>query len=173
MLNRHVLISKLVGSVIGLTQEYQADRKERKEVQISASESDAARSSQAALTNADASSPQTHTGAEQVSDDEKWTQVLDEAQQHKISEDSSYQEIPEDFDIDQFLKDFIAHHPVPEELHRGPLPMPVILPQRRPESRHRGFVHAYAPVLEQCDIDLGTWFEFLDGFEKSIKANPW
>jgi hypothetical protein len=57
-------------------------------------------------------------------------------------------------------------------LETGSLLMPVILPKRRPESHHRGFVRAYTPVLEGSGIDQTTWLDFLDGFEKSIKLNP-
>ncbi|KAI9150653.1 Burnettramic acids biosynthesis cluster protein E [Paramyrothecium foliicola] len=46
-------------------------------------------------------------------------------------------------------------------------------PQRRPKSQHKGFVRAYAPVLEDCGIDQATWLEFLDGFEKSINKSSW
>lgn len=32
-----------------------------------------------------------------------------------------------------------------------PLPCPVILPQRRPQSKSRGFVRAYAPLLDEVE----------------------
>jgi hypothetical protein len=109
-------------------------------------------------------------GDEDFSDDEQWALDLDEAQQGQIVG----QEQDATTDVDHLLQDFATRHPAPDA--QGPLfgklPMPAILPQRRPESRHRGFVRAYAPVLQDCGIDQGAWIEFLDGFEKSIKANP-
>jgi hypothetical protein len=75
---------------------------------------------------------------------------------------------------DQFLR----NHPIPRELHNQPrpvgrLPLTVVLPQRRPKDRSRGFIRAYAPVLENCGIDQATWLSFLDTFQKSSAANPW
>lgn len=49
--------------------------------------------------------------------------------------------------------------------HLRPLPYPVILPQRRPQTKSRGFVRAYAPLLGECKgIDEQTFLRFLDEF---------
>lgn len=64
---------------------------------------------------------------------------------------------------------------LPNSSRHGPLgglQYPVLLPQRRPKDRTRGFVRAYAPVLEHCGIDQAQWLQFLDTFEKSSQANP-
>lgn len=53
------------------------------------------------------------------------------------------------------------------------LPYPVILPQRRPKNRDRGFIRAYAPDLMRCGIDLRTFMAFLDGLDKATAASPW
>lgn len=74
------------------------------------------------------------------------------------------------------VDDFIRKHPPPPALagtKREGLALPIILPQRRPKERSRGFVRAYAPVLENCGIDQATWLAFLDTFQKSSAANPW
>jgi hypothetical protein len=42
---------------------------------------------------------------------------------------------------------------------KGRLPCPVIIPQRRPRDKKRGFVRAYAPVLESCGIDQKTFLD--------------
>jgi hypothetical protein len=73
---------------------------------------------------------------------------------------------------------FIREHPIPRDVQNnttpiGRLPLTVILPQRRPKNRSRGFIRAYAPVLENCGIDQATWLTFLDTFQKSSAANPW
>lgn len=54
-----------------------------------------------------------------------------------------------------------------------PLPLPVILPQRRPNSKSRGFVRAYAPDLwHYKGIDQQTFLAFLGDFHKSSQASP-
>jgi hypothetical protein len=50
---------------------------------------------------------------------------------------------------------------------------PVIIPQRRPSDRSRGFIRAYAPDLARCGIDQATFLAFLDGFDKVMAASPW
>lgn len=54
-----------------------------------------------------------------------------------------------------------------------PLPLPVILPQRRPNSKSRGFARAYAPDLwHYKGIDQQTFLTFLADFHKSSQASP-
>lgn len=52
------------------------------------------------------------------------------------------------------------------------LSLPVILPQRRPKDRSRGFVRAYAPDLARCGIDQEMFLRFIDDFNNSTGANP-
>lgn len=52
------------------------------------------------------------------------------------------------------------------------LPLLVVLPQRRPKDRSRGFNRAFAPVLEKFRIDQAAWLAFLDAFPMSSAANP-
>ncbi|KAK4900352.1 hypothetical protein LTR27_002577 [Elasticomyces elasticus] len=54
---------------------------------------------------------------------------------------------------------------------RQPLPLPVIIPQRRPRARARGFIRAYAPVLEDCGINEATFIAFLDDFYESTQVS--
>ncbi|KAI0205196.1 hypothetical protein F4808DRAFT_448259 [Astrocystis sublimbata] len=61
--------------------------------------------------------------------------------------------------------------PVFKEPRRG-LRYPVILPQRRPKRRHRGFIRAYAPDLLACGIDEPTFMAFLDELDKSMSWSP-
>ncbi|KAK4043922.1 hypothetical protein C8A01DRAFT_12657 [Parachaetomium inaequale] len=71
--------------------------------------------------------------------------------------------------------EFIARHPVPPShsvpLH--PLSLPVILTQRRPKTRNRGFILAYSPVLEAARIDQPTFLDFLSRLNKAVEPNPW
>lgn len=49
--------------------------------------------------------------------------------------------------------------PPPQPTQR--LPCPVIIPQRRPRNKDRGFVKAYAPALEECGISQNVFLKFL------------
>ncbi|KAH6888389.1 hypothetical protein B0T10DRAFT_573104 [Thelonectria olida] len=53
------------------------------------------------------------------------------------------------------------------------IPCPVIIPQRRPGKKDRGFVRAYAPVLGDCGINQDVFLAFLEGFFQSSKASKW
>jgi len=116
---------------------------------------------------------ESHTTASKPEGDleEEWD--LDDAQD-EIIEETPKEDAPQDgTEIeDTFLRD----HPLPKDIkdaHTGSLLLPVVLPQRRPKDRSRGFIRAYAPVLENCGIDQATWLAFLDTFQKSSAANPW
>ncbi|KAK7697869.1 hypothetical protein SLS64_013122 [Diaporthe eres] len=47
----------------------------------------------------------------------------------------------------------------------------VVIPQRRPSDRARGFVRAYAPDLLRCGISQETFLQFIDGLNKSVASN--
>ncbi|KAF2163587.1 hypothetical protein M409DRAFT_26196 [Zasmidium cellare ATCC 36951] len=49
----------------------------------------------------------------------------------------------------------------------GKLPAPVIIPQKRPNAKARGFLTAYAPALADCGVDQETFLQFIDGFDAS------
>ena len=70
-------------------------------------------------------------------------------------------------DVHKLVQKFLTAHPAPPHTPMGPLECPVIIPQRRPHTKARGFVRAYAPVLEDAGIDQDTWIEFLKIFHKS------
>ncbi|KAK7984573.1 NUDIX hydrolase domain-like protein [Apiospora arundinis] len=54
----------------------------------------------------------------------------------------------------------------------GKLSHVVIIPQRRPKQRERGFIRAYAPDLLNCGIDQAAFLAFIDGFNKAVVAHP-
>lgn len=62
--------------------------------------------------------------------------------------------------------------PEPQTLTLRKLPFPVIIPQRRPRTKSRGFVRAYAPVLEESGIDQETFLKFLRNFNSAVQASP-
>lgn len=53
---------------------------------------------------------------------------------------------------------------------QGRLPCPVIIPQRRPENKSRGWMLAYAPALNDCGIDQTTFLDSLGAFNKASKV---
>lgn len=58
-----------------------------------------------------------------------------------------------------------THRPPP-----GTLPLPVILPQRRPGSRRRGFVRAYAPLLKASGVTEEDLAAFNEGLSEAMKV---
>ena len=76
-------------------------------------------------------------------------------------------------DVRKILQKFLVAHPLPPHpANHEPLPCPVIIPQRRPRTKSRGFVKAYAPVLQNVGIDQATWMDFLETFHKASQASP-
>jgi hypothetical protein len=51
------------------------------------------------------------------------------------------------------------------------LPLPIIIPQRRPENKSRGWAIAYAPVLGQCGIDQDMFIQFILEFNEACKVS--
>ena len=99
-------------------------------------------------------------------DETAW--ALDEVERSEFSGVNSFDDAQDD---DQLIQMFQQRHPPPAYARStATLPFPVCIPQRRPRHRTRGFVRAYAPVLEECGIDQDTFLDFLAGFEKAIKV---
>lgn len=74
--------------------------------------------------------------------------------------------------VDEFMKS----HPSPpycEHAVTGNLLCPVIIPQRRPRDWKRGFMRAYAPVLDDSGISQDTFMDFLKTFHAVNKYLPW
>ncbi|PMD30177.1 hypothetical protein L207DRAFT_502936 [Hyaloscypha variabilis F] len=102
-------------------------------------------------------------------DEEQWE--LDEA----VSYPEPSEGAPEDIGV--LTDTFMRNHPPPAytpsetgQAH-GKLPCPVIIPQRRPRDKKRGFVRAYAPVLADCGIDQATFLDFLKTFHASTRED--
>ena len=74
--------------------------------------------------------------------------------------------------------EFLKRHPLPVLTPGGApttsrLRHPVIIPQRRPGNRLRGFVRAYAPDLMSCGIDQETWIDLLVTFTRASRSPKW
>ena len=73
--------------------------------------------------------------------------------------------------VDKIVVSFIGQHPPPSYSQRpSKLPCPVIVPQRRPRDKTRGFIRAYAPVLSECGIDQTIFLQFLETMDKASKV---
>lgn len=60
--------------------------------------------------------------------------------------------------------------PIPSSI--SPLAQPVIIPSRRPGSKSRGFIRAYAPVLADSGIGQDAFLSFLKNFHRASQASP-
>lgn len=156
------LLSNLIGSAAGHVAEYNADRKERK----------AAEQTQAARPGERSSDETSSDDDDELNEEE--LQSLDEAQQTQVTKDEDSAKQPED---QQLLDTFLSRHPPPpyteQSTSRPTLSMPVMLPQKRPGASQRGFIRAYAPILEEVSIDQNAWLDFLTGLDKSISNNSY
>lgn len=109
------------------------------------------------------------------SDEAAWQ--LDEAQDdlageaNRASMDNS-QNAPGD--VSALADDFIRTHRSEEAPGRsGRLDLPVVITQRRPKARTRGFIQAYAPLLENAGIDQPAFLDFIDKLNKAVQPSPW
>lgn len=149
------LLTKTVGNVMGLTQEARAQYHESKSDQNNPEH--------------EASNEHIPSSAQPMDVDstDECSWELDElqAQDNSSGDDESSS-------VDQLLGVFAQKHPKTENSPPiAQLPCPVVIPQRRPKHKDRGFVRAYAPVLDDCGIDQTTFMDFLKGFEKAIRVS--
>ena len=74
--------------------------------------------------------------------------------------------------VESIVHSFIEKHPCSlDPKDTADLDCPVIIPQRRPGNRRRGFVHAYAPALADCGIDESTFSHFLKDLYRASQAS--
>lgn len=106
-------------------------------------------------------------------DEEQWD--LDDAQDEIIErEQVNPKNRPFTPDPKKIAQYFIDDYPVPRgRSPYGKLTLPVILPQRRPQDRSRGFIRAYAPELMSAGIDQAMFLDFLETFNVASQASPW
>ncbi|KAJ9131733.1 FAD binding domain protein [Pleurostoma richardsiae] len=70
---------------------------------------------------------------------------------------------------------FVSTHPAPPPHASAPvrLALPIIITQRRPKSRARGFIRTYAPLLQEVGIDQATFLDFIDQLNSAVQPSPW
>ena len=73
--------------------------------------------------------------------------------------------------IESFAAVVMAKCP-PLNYPTNPLQRPVIIPQRRPGARDRGFIHAYAPDLADKGISQEVFLSFIQTFHQAAQASP-
>jgi len=96
---------------------------------------------------------------------------LDDAQCEVIEEHRDHITVEE---LPKLASDFIARHPhTGSPIATNHLALPVVITQRRPKTRARGFVRAYAPLLEEVDLSQAVFLDFLDKLNLAIQPNPW
>jgi hypothetical protein len=140
--------TKLVGSLIGAGSEAYAHHKEKSAQKAHANAQD----------HSDDSDVQ-HEYDEQL-DEENW--ALDEASGELATDESQ---------LGHTLLIETSGLEIPTD-HLRTLPYPVILPQRRPQTKSRCFVRAYAPLLGDCKgIDEETFLKFLDEFHDKSQTS--
>lgn len=147
-------ISKSISGLIGLGQEAIQHNKDKKE---------------AAAPGAASDLPPAYSDIESDEDEDDW--LADDVQAQLENQKSQDDPDSGEKAIDWFKK----RHPAPPKsiASKGHLPGPVIIPQKRPDMRTRGFVRAYAPALHDCGVDQATFLDFLDGFHKDVSKHGW
>lgn len=184
-------IVRLAASGIGLVSEAMHHRKEKKKQQLEADkarESDEARKTEPQLSDSQSGEPQAISlpPANEPLQLELPARASPSptATQESASPNKETEPTPEDAKPDKDSKkkknkilhaqDFIDRHPLEEGRSYGQkLEAPVVLPQRRPKTRARGFLRAYAPVLDNAGVDQEVFLDFVDTFNKVLEPNPW
>lgn len=171
-------VGKLVRGLatgIGLASESYQHHKEKKAAKAAESGSSADGNGAGAGAQTEAGmAAQSHLS--QQMDEAVWE--LDEAQDQLTDHGPAASTGNAQVEIPALADSFIRNHPPPPyqqngEDGDGQLALPVIITQRRPGSRTRGFVRAYSPLLEDVGIDQATFLDFLADLNKSVEPSPW
>lgn len=168
-------VVKGISTGIGAAGEKYYDHKERKaSYTTQENATDSASSSEAPLNLVNPAEP----GAETADDERIWT--LDEAAALPPSYDDSLSHDKRPVLSERTVSDLaqnvvgLTHQPDLQQSTTLPrLPHPIIIPQRRPGSKARGFAHAYPPDMEAFGIDQDAFLQFLTNFEEASQASPW
>ncbi|KAF2645849.1 hypothetical protein P280DRAFT_442772 [Massarina eburnea CBS 473.64] len=167
-------VTKGISTGIGLAGEKYHDRQERKAALAERERS----SSDASSRGFDLINP-LEPGAETADDERIW--MLDEATgpppSYEASEQQGQRPSPERT-VSDLVNDVVMlqdHDALPSSSSeiRTRLPHPIVIPQRRPGTKARGFARAYAPDLEAFGVGQDTFLQFFENFENASLASPW
>ncbi|CRG92662.1 hypothetical protein PISL3812_09726 [Talaromyces islandicus] len=103
---------------------------------------------------------------------------LDEAQDELVGGSTPRKSKQGTANPDKVVQAFLDRQTLPETaqlrlFENARLEYPVVLPQRRPRDKKRGFVRAYAPDLQSKGIDQALWLDLIETLNESSLANPW
>lgn len=171
-------MAKLVGKAvqglsagIGLAGEKYYDRKERKAALASQSESSG--STRTSVNEQELVRYRSEDSDEALAEDERiW--ALDEA----AGSPPPYEAINSNPDnvIEELAHNVAVARSQQIPSHTGETPRlehPVIIPQRRPGSKIRGWTRAYAPDLQRLGIEQDTFMKFLESWDNVILGSKW
>ncbi|KAI1269557.1 hypothetical protein F5Y18DRAFT_103027 [Xylariaceae sp. FL1019] len=102
------------------------------------------------------------------------TWQLDEAQDRILEADADTPTTYRDRGGEESLAevvDLLQLEPLPIPPNSESLSLPVVITQRRPGKRARGFVRAYAPILSDIGISEITFLSFMDNLNKAVVPN--
>ncbi|KAL7927020.1 hypothetical protein ACQKWADRAFT_279302 [Trichoderma austrokoningii] len=176
---RKGLVSGLVKGVaagIGLASESYHNHQEKKKAQAAATAGESSRAAEndgvQEYSSSDSDDGPLKADPETSRDLEEAAWNLDAAQA-QLEPPPDYATVMEqDIDANSMAEGFVRSHMLPQSQHHG-LPMPVILPQRRPGERARGFIHAYAPLLQNVGIDQTTFIDLIKELNLATAPSPW
>ena len=157
-----------VSSLVGLGAEAYQHRKDKSKHDQQAADPQPERAG-SSLSHPDKEDAASSSDSE--SDEEDWAK--DDLAQGIETDKATPSSSMKDVKAADFVATFLQRHPAPVGLPTSSLTAPVIIPQRRPSDRRRGFVRAYAPALAECGVEQEAFLEFLDGFEAVIEGNGW
>ncbi|KAF2463419.1 uncharacterized protein BDR25DRAFT_297942 [Lindgomyces ingoldianus] len=155
------IINKGISTTVGLAAEKYYDHKDRKTV--------------LAIQGSPPNTSQEHLDPDDrvQSDEQDW--ALDEAADPPDYETSEAHSRPAaERTISELVHDTVSI--APSQAQPSPacqLPYPIVIPQRRPGTKTRGFARAYPPDLAPFGIDQDTFFRFLQNFHSASQASPW
>lgn len=160
-------INKGISTGIGLAGEKYYDRKDRKAALAEQEQKEANANVRETTVN--------ESDSERADDERIW--ALDEAAAPPDYESSQFERRPSaGRTISELVHDVAVTREHGVDNHAAPrtrIPYPVVIPQRRPGTKARGFARAYPPDLEGLGVDQDTFMKFLQNFEDAQQASPW
>lgn len=89
-------------------------------------------------------------------------------------EDSAPIDTATEEEADSAITSFIESNArIPVASSCGKIACPVVIPQRRPGNKERGFMKAYAPILSHSDISQEHFHDFINTLNKAVQASKW
>jgi hypothetical protein len=167
------MLRRTLNPIVGLGAEAYAHHKNKKKASSETTEEGHSADQPPAYEAFDSNPPPTEPAADSASDEEDWQ--LDEASQEAEPHPPAASCVPKGkaggpASVNDIVNAFLSSYSI--QPSGNALPCPVIIPQKRPGNKTRGFVRAYAPALEAVGIDERTWMDFMRSFEESIRVSP-